>query len=406
MKNIVKNIALGLTCLGFAALTACVNPPSEDKLFLTEDQANQVISDNGGKLLNLDDFKNQFVTKYGVFFPVRERSYTYSGGYQMDTTDYTKNNLGWFSIDTIPTYGQQYYIRGRVITDDAGGNFYKSIVIQQMVNGEQQVLRISVDASNLGGQLLVGQEIMIHVNGLSIGKYSNQIQLCVPSYNDNIYAQYASQKTGWAPGRIPAPRFMEAVTLIGKPDVSELHYDVMTISQIISIANGTDDASNALYAKYDGRLVRVEGVHFTGQYDNQGTPSACDLKQDPNEYINPNNAITFAPSTAGLGFPQGRLFTDASSQLLLVSNSEYSKFASYYLPGAGYDVNNCADYVGNISGILGHYTDNGRNAPDQYDWSITLRDFSTPSHQATVEDIVMSNTTTGLPWVPQEYKKQ
>ena len=81
----------------------------------------------------------------------------------MDTTDYTKNNLGWFSIDTIPVGGEQVYIRGRIITDDQGGNFYKSLVIQEMVNGEQQTLRISVDASSSGGRYQLGQEIMIHI---------------------------------------------------------------------------------------------------------------------------------------------------------------------------------------------------------------------------------------------------
>ena len=89
---------------------------------------------------------------------------------------------------TIPVGGPQIYIRGRIVTDDQGGNFYKTIVIQEIVNGKQQALRLSVDASSAGGAYLLGQEIMIHVNGLGIGKYANEPQLCVPSYNNNLNA--------------------------------------------------------------------------------------------------------------------------------------------------------------------------------------------------------------------------
>lgn len=388
-------------CAACMLLAACTpEAPTEDSLFLSEADAMQIVADNGGKVLHLRDFVDQYMTQYGTFFPVRERSYTYNGSYQMDPSDYTKNNLGWFSVDSIPMDGEQIYVRGRIVTDDAGGNFYKSLVIQEMVNGEQQALRISLDASSLNGMFLIGQEILIHVNGLSIGKYANQAQLCVPSYNDNIYAQYASQKTGWAPGRIPFARFLKAVTFIGRPDISKLHYDEISISDFISLSSDAD------YRKWDGRLVRLNGVHFTGQYENYGAPTDCSLTQDPTEYVSNNIAICFAPSTMGLGFPQGRFIADDNGNMTLVSNSEYAKFASYYLPGASYGENHCADYVGSVSGILGHYTDNGRNAPDQYDWSISLRDFTTPSHHAVVEDVVMKNSTTGEAWVPQEFKKR
>ncbi|MCQ2335081.1 MAG: DUF5689 domain-containing protein [Paludibacteraceae bacterium] len=402
--KLFQTIGISLTCLTITVLTACTpNAPAESQLFKTDAEAEQIVKDNGGVLMHLNDFKDKYMTMYGVFFPVRERSYTYAGGsYQMDPSDWTRNNLGYFSVDSIPTDGEQVYIRGRVITDDAGGNFYKSMVIQEIVDGKQQVLRISVDASNLGGQFLVGQEIMIHVNGLSIGKYSNQPQLCVPSYNDNIYAQYASQKVGWAPGRIPAPLFMQHVTLIGKPDMSKLVYDELSISSFTNLT-GKGETANQKYFDYDGRLVRITGVWFTGQYENQGSLDMCDLTQDPNAYVSNNSAITFAPNTMGLGFPQSRIVSDGSN-VVLVSSSEYAKFAAYYLPGASYGVNHCSDYVGSVSGILGHYTDNGRNDPDQYDWSITLRDFTTPSHTATVEDIVMKHKTTGEAWIPQEYK--
>lgn len=401
MKNIWNKF---FTLLAASSILFACTPadPTEESLFCSEAEALQIVADNGGEILHLSDFVDQYMTTYGVLFPVRERSYTYSGSaYQMNSSDYTKNNLGWFSIDTIPTNGKQLYIRGRIITDDGGGNFYKSMVIQEIVQGKQQTLRISLDASSLNGMFLLGQEILIHVNGLAIGKYANQPQLCVPSYNDNIYAQYAAQKVGWAPGRIPVARFMKAVTLIGKPDVSKIQCDEISISDFINLT-GTDAAANEKYFALDGHLVCIKGVHFTGELENQGTLEECNLTQDPSAYVSNNSAICFGPSTCGLGFPQSRIISDGTN-VTLVSCSEYAKFATYYLPGASYGENHCSDYVGQVSGILGHYTDNGRNLPDKYDWSISLRDFTTPSHKALVEDIIMHHATTGAAWVPQEF---
>lgn len=371
--------------------------PTEESLYLDDAAAEQLVTDNGGVVMHLDDFRDKYMTQCGVFFPVRQRSYTYSGGYQVDDKDYTKNNLGWFSIDTIPVGGQQVYIRGRIITDDLGGNFYKSLVIQEMVDGKQQTLRVSVDASSAGGRYQLGQEIMIHVNGLGIGKYANEPQLCVPTYNNNTYAMNAEQKMGWAPGRIPAPRFAAAVTIIGEPDASKIHCDTLQISDFTKYIEGT--ATNADYFRLDGNLVCLKDVWFTGGYDNYGNEAKCSTG-DPEK---DSNANVFAPTTNNVGYPQGRLIQDANGNRTLVSTSEYAKFASYYLPGADKNgVANCSEYKGTVVGILGHYTDNGRNLPDAMDWSITLRDFSTSVHSAIVEDLQLTNSA-GEKWVPVEY---
>lgn len=361
MKKYIYSALTAILALGFAACTPKAIEP--DQWYVSEEQADKMIQEEGGTLYTLNDFVAEYMTKCGVIFPVRQRSYTYQGGYQMNESDPTKNNRGWFSIDTIPTDGPGIYIRGRIVTDDYDGNFYKSMVIQEVVNGKQQALRVSVDASSLGGQYQIGQVIQIRVNGLSIGKYANEPQLCVPSYNDNIYASKASEKVGWAPGRIPIALFTKATTFVGTPNVKAIVYDEMTIGEIIGLSND-DDTFHA----YDGLLVRVKDVHFDqaegnipGMYDNYGTPTAC-TNGNPEE---DQNTCVFAPTTLNVGFPQGRIITDASGSRTVVSTSEYAKFARFILP--------TKDYVGTVTGILGHYTDNGRNDPDQWDWSITLR---------------------------------
>lgn len=155
--------------IALVALCAACTPPAvdESKLFLTEDQAQDIISE--GKLLTLQQFKDSFMTE--------------KGNYWSDTTLYrtraTKNGkIYLFSIDTISKSETPIYIRGRVTTDDQGGNFYKSLCIQEIVDGEQQAFRLSVDLGSANGLYQMGQEIIIRVDGLALGRYANQPQLC------------------------------------------------------------------------------------------------------------------------------------------------------------------------------------------------------------------------------------
>lgn len=336
-------------------MSACTpGPISEDAVFLTEEAVAQMIADDGGTLYTLNDFLDTYMTEKGNFWS--------------DTSLYrTRANNGdatWlFSVDTLPTNGPGIYIRGRITTDDYGGNFYKSLCIQQIVGGEQQALRISVDGSSVNGMYPMGQEIIIRVNGLAVGRYADQPQLCVPAYNNNYTASNASQKVGWAPGRIPWPRFQAATHRIGKPNIELLQVDTVLISDFQSI---TDEPT---MRKWDGRLVCLKNVYYTGQYENNGALSDC-TTGDPEM---DTNADVFAPTTQNIGYPQSRIISDGIN-VTCVSCSEYAKFAYFYLPGADRNgVIDCPSWKGNITGILGQYRDNARYAHDKYDWSITIR---------------------------------
>jgi hypothetical protein len=197
------------------SLIACT-PDSvvESDLFLTETQVEEMTSQ--GILMTYEELKDSFMTEKGNYL-------SDTSLYRTRATSDGRNYL--FSIDTISHSTTPIYIRGRVTTDDQGGNFYKSLCIQQIVDGKQQAMRLSVDLGSASGQYPIGQEIIIRVDGLAIGRYANQPQLCLPSYNNNIYANNAEQKIGWAPGRIPGAIFKKRTKRIGKPDVSQLVYD-------------------------------------------------------------------------------------------------------------------------------------------------------------------------------------
>jgi len=405
MKAIKYPLYIVLFGLVVAWMTSCeARKLTEDDVFLSEDQVSKFTED--GTVYTLNDFLDTFMTE--------------EGSYHNDTTPYRDRandskfpNIWLFSVDTIPSSGPGIYIRGRVTTDDFAGNFYKSMVIQQIVGGEQQNLRISVDLGSSGGMYQTGQEIIIRCNGLCVGRYANQPQLCVPSYNDNIYASHHDEKVGWAPGRIPSGVFRNVTRMIGLPDQSKLQYDEMTLADLYSTieespsvdATGMDKARKA-----DGRLVRIKNVWFTGQYNDYGDLKDCTTQHPDSD----KNANVFAPTTGNVGYPQGRVVSDGS-KVILCSTSEYAKYATYYLPGANKNgVSHCKDYVGTVTGILGWYLDNAGSFPGsskdtkgdnaksyKYNWSITPRGIK----NIGVEDIIMFDDHGEEPveWIPKEY---
>lgn len=354
MKFLIHNSKFIIATTLVALCTACTPPAvDESKLFLTDTQANELIGQ--GTLLTLQEFKDTYMTE--------------KGNYLSDTTLYrtraTKDGKNYlFAIDTIPTSQTPVYIRGRVTTDDYAGNFYKAMCIQQIVNGEQQALRLSIDAGSIGGLYQIGQEILIRVDGLAIGRYANQPQLCLPSYNNNIYANNAEQKIGWAPGRIPMAIFNARTKCIGKPDVSQLVYDEYTIDEFTSVLNLQETRN------WDAKLVRIKDVHYTGEYFTTSGVSTCSTGDPEHD----ENANVFAPTTNNIGYPQSRVIEDNNGNKTAVSASEYAKFAYFYLPGADKNgVANCANYVGDVVGILGFYSDNAKYDPAADDWSISIR---------------------------------
>ena len=383
MKTIyhIPAFALFSLLLTFSACTP--EPISQDQVFLTEDRVADIISQDAGRLFTINELLDTYMTE--------------KGNYLSDTSLYrTRANNGgptWlFSLDTLPSIGNGIYIRGRITTDDYGGNFYKTLCIQQLVNGEQQALRISVDASSVSGMFPLGQEILIRCNGLAIGRYADQPQLCVPSYNNNTHANNASQKVGWAPGRIPWEQFQGCVSRIGRPDTAQLYYEELTIADFQAIT--AEDKMR----KWDAKLVRIKNVWFTGEYENNGSFSKLTTGNPEDD----TNANVFAPTTTNIGYPQSRVITDGTNKTL-VSNSEYSKFASYYIPGADANgVSRCPLFKGTITGILGQYRDNARYDHDTYDWSISLRDITTSVHKGICNDIVFFEDD-GTPWNPVEY---
>ncbi len=326
------------------------------------------------KTHTIAEFLSEFMTERGVMFPVRTRS----GGDGQDVPA----NIGLFSVDTIPQGGDDIVVHGRVISEDVAGNLYKSLVIQDLEDPTQG-LRVSVDAGSLSGLYPIGTVIALRCNGLAVGKYANQPQIAVPSYNNNTNANKPEEKVGWAPGRIPTPLFHKAVSVVEFDKDSKEVATTMTIDEIVSVLGDNDKIQ-----KLNGRLVTIENIFFNQTYDKYGVaePLTENHPETGGKDYSESSHV-FAPSTYAVGHPQSRYIEDLnnSANTFLVSSSEYAKFAHVIIPEA--------EYTGSITGIVSFYWDNARYDADKTNWSITIR---------SLDDLKLVNDE-GKAWEPKYY---
>jgi hypothetical protein len=222
---------------------------------------------------------------------------------------------------------------------------------------------------------------------------------------------------GWAPGRIQGSKFRLATKLIGTPDPSLLQYDEITLDELFDKiprkpAMTKEDMKKVRH--FDGRLVRLQKVHFSGEYYTQDGELVNCVYQHPDssEYAN-----VFAPTTQNVGYPQSRVLFNKSNnkdKAICCSCSEYAKFAYFFIPGAQEDsvkaVTNCKRWEGTVAGIVGWYADNAAYIPPKSDlkgseWSVTPRGIpgiGIPDIQLK-SNFPMPGIPIGTEWVPQEF---
>lgn len=215
-------------------------------------------------------------------------------------------------IDTVKlnAAGEHIVIGGRVISSDASGNVYKNLVIQDATGA----MTFSINANSLYNTYQIGQEILVDVTDMYIGKYSTLQQFGFPDFS----AGY-----GWQATFMPLVFFQDHAQLNGFPEPEKC--DTLTIT----IPNLSNDAASL--RKYQSQLVRINNVHFT----EGGQASFCTAHKE-----NTNRTIV-----------------DVNGNELIVRTSGYANFWSMKLP----------EESGDIVGILGTYQQSG-----QINWQLTL----------------------------------
>ncbi len=216
-------------------------------------------------------------------------------------------------IDTIRLAADDVHrvIAGRVISSDASGNIYKNLSIQDATGA----LTLSINANSLYNDYRIGQEIVIDLTDMYIGKYSTLQQLGFPDYS----AAY-----GWQATFMPLEFFKEHSQLNGLPAPAKI--DTLTID-LGQLGNG-----NAELQKYQSQLVRLNNVYF----EEGGEKSFCDAHK-----VNTN-----------------RTLKDANGNSIIVRTSGYANYWSMKLPAES----------GDVVGILSTYKSSGN-----IQWQLLMR---------------------------------
>lgn len=216
-------------------------------------------------------------------------------------------------IDTIglTESGEKAVIHGRVVSSDATGNIYKTLVIQD----ETAAISISINSNSLYTTYRVGQEIVMPVTDLFIGKYNTLQQLGYP--------QWYAQGNAWEATFMSLELFQKHAELNGLPEPEKVDTVVTTIPELPTTPEGL--------RKMQSQLVRINNISFV---DANGTTP----------YSNSDASTT-------------RNIQDANKNTLAVRNSNYATFRAEALPVG----------VGSVVGILSYY--NGS-------WQLLLRSTS------------------------------
>lgn len=218
MKNI-KSYILGLSALliGATAFTGC-----QDDVDAPEAVVPVAVYDEAG-LVSIMDVKEKYWSS--------EFNYANTVG---DLKSFTGKD---------EDEGKHVYIKGRSIASDEPGNVFKSLYLQD----ESGAIKFSINQYNLYLTYRVGQEVVVDITGLSIGKYNGTMQF-----------GSESDTNGQKQVSFLAPEiFNRARQLNGRPDAEKV--EIISVPSVSALRSSTNpDAMR----KYQNQLIRIDNVEF------------------------------------------------------------------------------------------------------------------------------------------------
>ncbi len=201
--------------------------------------------------------------------------------------------LDAYVLDSICAYNETFIVDGIVTSTDEGGNFYKTITIQDETGG----ITIQLDNSGLFNSYPLGQRVIIDCRGLIVGDYNRLYQI-----------GWEYQK--YSVGRINAIKFDNYIHKDGLPSLENLPEPVL----------GNQIDFNSLNDV--GKIVKLENCQFN--QESWGKPLSY------NEYVTEHTVMV-----SGISTP------------IIVRTSNYARFRSVKVPST----------VGTLYGILTVYND-------------------------------------------------
>jgi hypothetical protein len=208
--------------------------------------------------------------------------------------------------------GSHVIVKGRVISSDEASNVFKSLVIQD----ETAALAFSINSYNLYLKYRRGQEIVVDLTDMYIGKYNGLQQMGMPEW----YAQgNAFEVTFMGP-----ETFTRHAELNGWPEIEKI--DTLVVNSFAELSTNPEGLQ-----KMQSQLVRFNNVSFqNGGNDTFSTYHSSGVNQ---------------------------VVVDANGATMNVRTSGYANFWNKRLPSGN----------GDIVGILSYYGTSG--------WQFILIDY-------------------------------
>lgn len=191
--------------------------------------------------------------------------------------------------------GTDYIIKGRVISSDQAGNFFKQLVIED----ETGAIQVNIDSYDLYKTYQYGQEIVIDVTGLYVGAYGKLMQ--IGSTPNNNY-----------PGRIASDLATKQIEVNGLAEPEKIVAGEYTIAALNDLISNQEE-----FLAKQCRLVSIKDVTFK----DAGKATLADKDK--------NTSRTISDGTGDM----------------IVYTSGYSDFYDYY----------CPEGKGTIVGILSFF---------------------------------------------------
>lgn len=248
----------------------------------------------------------------------------------------------------------RFIIKGRVISSDKEGNIFKSIVIQD----ETAALAFSVDSYNLYLNYRRGQEVVIDVTGMTIGKYAGLQQIGHKSW-------YADRKT-WQVSFMAFQQFSEHTELNGMPSYASI--DTLVANTFSDIPSDTEGLR-----KYQSQLVRFKNVYFADGGQKNFSVYHTKVNEEQNRTLVDREGNTRIVRTSGYAtwcekrLPTGNIdlvgimsyYNDSWQIMMLdyegvinVGEVPGAKDKPYDVPGAIKDINNGITANGWVKGYI------------------------------------------------------
>lgn len=215
--------------------------------------------------------------------------------------------------------GEDMIIHGRVVSSDATGNIYKSLVIQD----ETAALAFSINETGMNNSYRVGQEVVVNVTGLGFGKYRGLQQIGgYGEYNGTpqvSFMDYNLFQEHTELNHFPDPKYTIVEPGQENPSDGQMYVKVVDLGNL--------PTSPAEIQKLQSQLVLLRNVHF--ELGGQAPFSEDDASTNRN-------------------------LLDENGNSIIVRNSNYASFHAKTLPAG----------TGDVMGILSYFGS---------DWQILLR---------------------------------